>query len=128
MTIRTISRFEFEQLLAHHPALESLMVQQVEWFSSKSGNLLGVIAKDEGVAGWNYAIFKRDNKGEFHVQKVMDNFFNLNAARVDLFLSMTEIPAQIPGVRRSILKLTQKEESRDACGECATLQTATRGE
>jgi hypothetical protein len=88
MTIRTISRFEFEQLLAHYTALESLMVEQVEWFSGKSGNLLGVIAKGEGVAGWNYAIFKRDRKGDFPVQKVMSNFFNLNATRVDLFLSM----------------------------------------
>jgi hypothetical protein len=128
MTIKTISRFEFEQLLAYHPALESLMVQQVEWFSSKSGKLLGVIAKDEGVAGWNYALFKRDKNGDFHVQKVMDNFFNLSATRVDLFLSMTEIPAQIPGVRGSVPKLTQKEESHDAFGECAMQQTATRGE
>ena len=104
------------------------MVEEVEWFSNRSGNLFGTVARGEGEAGWNYAILKRDRKGEFHVRKVMNNFFNLNATRVDLFLSMTEIPAQIPGVRRSVLKLTQKEESRDAFGEHATLQTATRGE
>jgi hypothetical protein len=88
------------------------MVEQVEWFSSKSGNLLGVIAKGEGVAGWNYVIFKRDRKGGFPVQKVMSNFFNLNATRVDLFLSMTEISIRIPGVRRSVLDVRQTGDSR----------------
>ena len=35
----------------------------------------------------------QDRKGDFPVQKVMSNFFNLNATRVDLFLSMkTEFP------------------------------------
>jgi len=91
MTIKPISRFEFAQLLPHHPALESLMVEQIEWFSNKSGNLLGAIAKGEGVAGWNYVILRRDKRGGVHVRKVMNNFFNLNATRVDLFLSMTAI-------------------------------------
>ena len=91
MTIKTIPRSEFDQLLPHHPALESLMVEQVEWFSNRSGNLLGTIARGEGVAGWNYAVLKRDKKGDFHVRKAMNNFFNLNAAKVDLLLSMAAI-------------------------------------
>jgi hypothetical protein len=104
MIIKTISRSEFGRLLPHHPALESLMVEQVEWFSNKSGNLLGVIAKGEGVAGWNYAILKRDGKNDFHVRKVMNNFFNLNAARVDLFLSMTAIPVRISAMGDEIIR------------------------
>ena len=91
MSVKTISSSEFDQLLSHHPALESLMVEQVEWFSNKSGNLFCAIAKGEGVAGWNYVILKRDKKGDLHIRKVMNNFFNLSAARVDLFLSMAEI-------------------------------------
>ena len=67
------------------------MVEQVEWFSNRSGNILAAIAKGEGAAGWNYAILKRDKKGDFHVRKVMSNFFNRNAAKVDLILSMTSI-------------------------------------
>jgi hypothetical protein len=111
MTIKTMSPLEFDRLLPHRTALESLMVEQVEWFSSKSANLLGVIAKGEGVAGWNYAILKRDKQGDFHVHKVMNNFFNLSATRVDLFLSMTAIPARIPGVRSSVLDVRQTGDS-----------------
>jgi len=67
------------------------MVGEVEWFSNWSGDLLGTIVKGDSVAAWNYVILKRDRKGETHVRKVMNNFFDLKAARVDLLLSMAEI-------------------------------------
>src|SRR5664279_1156987 len=91
MNVKTIPRSEFDRLLPYHPALEYLMVEQVEWFSNRSGNLLGAIAEGKSMVGWNYAILKRDRKGDFHVRKVMNNFFNSNAARVDLLLSMAGI-------------------------------------
>jgi len=91
MSIRIIPCSEFDQLLPRNPVLETLMVEQVEWFSNGSGNLLGTIAKGKCVADWNYAILKRDKKGDFYVRKVMNNFLNLNAARVDLLLSMAGI-------------------------------------
>ena len=69
----------------------SLMEEQVHWYSNRSGSLLATIAKGEGAAGWNYAILKQDKKGEFQVCKVMDNFFDLDAAKVDLLLSMNTI-------------------------------------
>lgn len=89
MIIQTILRSEFDRLVPHNLAMENFMVQQVEWFSNRSGNMLGAIAKGEGVAGWNYVILKRDMKGDVRVRKVIGNCFNLNAARVDLLLSMT---------------------------------------
>jgi len=91
MRIKTIPRSEFDRLLPQNPALENLMVVEVEWFSNRSGNMLGTIAKGESVAGWNYAILKRDKNGDSHVRKVMNNFFSLKAARVDLLFSMTGI-------------------------------------
>ena len=92
MSIKTIARSEFDQLLpCQHSALDSLMVEEVEWFSNRSGSLLGAVAKGSGVAGWNYAIVKRDRKGGFRVRKVMSNFFNVKAARTDLLLSMAGI-------------------------------------
>ena len=91
MSIQTIPRPEFDRLVPLNPALENLMVDQVEWFSSKSGRMLGAIAKGRGFSDWNYAILKRDRKGDFSVRKVMGNFFNLRAARVDLLLSMAGI-------------------------------------
>jgi hypothetical protein len=91
MSIKAIPRSEFDHLLLYNPALESLMVEQIEWFSNRSGTLLATIAKGEHVAGWNYAIMKRDKRGGFRISKVMNNFFSLKAARVDLLLSMAEI-------------------------------------
>ncbi len=91
MSIKTIPRSEFDRFLPQNLAVENLMVQEVEWFSNRSGHLLGVVAKGEGIAGWSYAVLKRDRKGDPHVCKVMNNFFSLNAARVDLLLSMAGI-------------------------------------
>jgi hypothetical protein len=91
MSIKTIPRSEIERLLPYNSALEDIMMEQVEWFSNKSGNLLGTIAKGKSVAGWNYAVLKRDRKGDFRVRKVMDNFFSLKAARVDLMIVIEKI-------------------------------------
>ncbi len=91
MNLKTIPRSEFDRLVPYNPALESWMVEQVEWFSNSSGTMLGTIARGERSAGWNYVILKRDGKGYLCVRKVMSNFFNLKSARVDLFLSLAEI-------------------------------------
>jgi len=60
MTDQGIPRYEFNSLLPLHFILLSLMEEQVEWFCNRSGTLLGMIAKCEGVAAWNCAIVKRD--------------------------------------------------------------------
>src|SRR5258708_2816382 len=96
MNVKAISRAEFDQLLPHYPVLESLMVKQTQWFSNRSGSMLAAIAKGKGAAGWNYAILKRDRNGDFRVRKVMNNFFDLNAAKVDLMLSMAAMGAYSP--------------------------------
>jgi hypothetical protein len=96
MNIKTIPRSEFDELVPDYPALERLMVEQVEWFSNRSGTVVAAIARGDGVAGWNYAILKRDKKGDFHVRKVMNNLFSLKAAKVDLLLSMAEIGISQP--------------------------------
>jgi len=88
MSIGAIPRSEFDRLLPQNPAIESLVGEEIEWFSNRSGNLLGAVAKGEGVAGWNYVILERDQKGNFQVRKVMSNFFSSEVARVDLLLCM----------------------------------------
>jgi len=88
MSFRAIPRSEFDRLLPLNSFLENMMVEQVEWFSSKSGRLLGAVAKGGGYSDWNYVILKQDRKGDFHVRKVTGNFFSPRAARVDLLLSM----------------------------------------
>jgi hypothetical protein len=95
---RSISRAEFDGLLPHGPVLENLMAEQVEWFSNSSGSLLGSIAKSERAAAWKYAILKQGRDGNFHVHKVMNSFLSLNAARVDLLISMAEIAIDQPAL------------------------------
>ena len=89
--IKSITCTDFDQLQPLHDVLESLMGEQVEWLSNRSGSLLGIVARGEGVAGWNYAILKRDREGEFHPSRVMGNFFSQKDARVDLLLLMAGI-------------------------------------
>jgi hypothetical protein len=96
---RSIPRAEFDGLLPHGPILKNLMEEQVEWFSNSSGSLLGSIAKGERTAAWKYAILKQDRDGHFHVHKVMNSFLSLNAARVDLLISMAEIAIDQPDLR-----------------------------
>ena len=91
MSIQAIHRSEFKRLLPPSSFLENMMVEQIEWFSDKSGHLLGAIAKGEGVADWNYVILKRASRGEYRIRKVMRNFFGPSAARVDLLLSMARM-------------------------------------
>jgi hypothetical protein len=98
MIINNISRSEYDRLLAYNPVLKHVMVNQVEWFSNRSGNLLGTVAEGESVAGCNYAILTRDKTRNFHIRKVMSNFFNVKAARIDLLLSMAEIAINQPAL------------------------------
>ena len=88
MTIKTIPRSEFNQLLPRDPTVENWTANQVEWFSNGSGDLLGALAGDKGVAGWNYVILERDKLGDFYVHKVTNNFVSSEAARADLLLWM----------------------------------------
>jgi hypothetical protein len=111
MTIKTIPRSTFKQLLPHYPALENWMVNQVEWFSNRSENLLGAIVKGRGVAGWNYVILERDELGDFYVHKVMNNFVSSEAARVDLLLWM----AGSEKIARIDLLLSMARTEKSAC-------------
>ena len=96
---RSISRAEFDGLLPRGPVLENLMAKQVEWFSNPSGSLLGSIGEGERTTSWKYAILKQGRDGNFHVHKVMNSFLSLNAARVDLLISMAETAIDQPDLR-----------------------------
>jgi hypothetical protein len=88
LPVKRIPREQFNQLLPPHQALESLTGEEVEWFVAKPGGLLGTVAKGKGEAGWNYVILKQKKTGGVKVCNVEANFFNRNAARVDLMLAM----------------------------------------
>jgi hypothetical protein len=88
MVIKDIGRAEFIRHLTLHSNLEHFIGKEVEWFSGKTGNILGPIALGGISRGWNYVILKRNRMGKFHVRNVACNFFNRAAARVDFMFAM----------------------------------------
>jgi Protein of unknown function (DUF2934) len=88
LPVKRIPKEQFNQLLPPHQALESLTGEEVDWFAAKPGGLLGTVAKGKGEAGWNYVILKQKKTGGVKVCNVEANFFNRDAARVDLMLTM----------------------------------------
>ena len=72
------------------------MIDQVEWFTNSTGNLLGTLAKGKSVAECNYVILKRDQDGHFQVHKAMHNLLDLKTAKKDLLISMTELAVEQP--------------------------------
>lgn len=88
MLVKNIGSGEFNRLLPSHLVLEDLMAGQVEWFGSKTRNLIGTIAAGKGKAGWNYAVLRRDRVGNFRVCDVQANFHSHEAAKADFVLAM----------------------------------------
>ena len=88
MPVKRISREQFNRRLSFHQVLERLTGEEVEWFATSSDGLLGTVAKGTGEAGWNYVVLKRKKTGGVKVCDVGVNFFNRNAAKVDLLLAM----------------------------------------
>ena len=88
MVIKAIGRAEFIYRLSLDSDLEHFIGKEVEWFSNKTGNIIGTIALGDRGRGWNYVILKRNQLGKFHVCDVVCDFYNHRAARVDFMFAM----------------------------------------
>jgi len=88
MAIRNIGRAEFIRRLSPHGDLEHFIGNEVEWFSTKTGNIIGTIALGDRSRGWNYVVLRRNRMGKLHVYNVVCDFYNHAAARVDFMFAM----------------------------------------
>ena len=88
MIIKNIGRPEFIRGLSLHSDLERFIGKEVEWFSNKTGNILGTIALGDSSRGWNYVILRRNQMGRFHVCDVVCDFYNHATAKVDFMFAM----------------------------------------
>ena len=88
MVVKDIGRAEFIGRLSLHSDLEHFIGKEVEWFTNKTGNVIGTIAQGDKSRGWNYVILKRDQLGKFHVCNSVCDFYNQTAARVDFMFAM----------------------------------------
>ena len=91
MSFKNIVRPDLDRLLPNDPAGENLIKEGIVWVSNRTGDLLGTIASNDSLTGWQFAILKQDTKGDFRVRKVMNSFHSLKAARAGLLLSMAEL-------------------------------------
>jgi hypothetical protein len=88
MTIQSISRTNFNKRLSSHSILEEFIGEETEWFVDATGDLIGTVALGRRCGGWNFVIFRRNMKNEFHVCCFSSDFVNLQAARVDFMFAM----------------------------------------
>jgi hypothetical protein len=88
VAIKSIGRWEFNQLLPHHLALEGLMGAQVEWFANRAENVIGTIALTKVGRSWNYAILRRNKLGNFQVCDIGQNFFSFKQTMVQFINAM----------------------------------------
>jgi hypothetical protein len=88
MVIKAIGRVEFIHRLSLDSDLEHFIGKEVEWFSNKTGNIIGTIALGDRTRGWNYVVLRRNEIGKFHVCDVVCDFYNHAAARVDFMFAM----------------------------------------
>ena len=88
MVIKDIGRTEFIHRLSLRSDLEQFIGKEVEWFTNQTGNVIGTIALGDSSRGWNYVILRRNRMGKFHVCKVVCDFYDHSAARVDFMLAI----------------------------------------
>jgi hypothetical protein len=88
MVIKAIGRAEFIHRLSLDSDLEHFIGKEVEWFSNKTGNIIGTIALGDSSRGWNYVILKRNQLGKFNACDVVCDFYSHGAARVDFMFAM----------------------------------------
>jgi hypothetical protein len=86
--IGNISKLKFDQLLPLHGLLETLVGKEVEWFADDVSNTIGTIAGAKADKGWNFAILRRDQMGNFRMCNLRRNLYNLHTAAIDFLRSM----------------------------------------
>jgi len=88
LSLKTISSRRFNRFLPAGNRLGTVIGEEVEWFADDPENAIGTIAFNTDARGWNYAILKRDWKGDFQVCDLKRRFQSLQATRADFLLTM----------------------------------------
>jgi len=87
MSFENIRREEFDGFLPPHLVLETLMVEQVEWFANATKNIIGTIA-GKADKGWKYVVLAGDGRGNFRVCNLGGDSYNLVTARARILTDM----------------------------------------
>lgn len=88
LSLKNINSWQFNRFLPPRNHLGTVIGEEVEWFADGPENSIGTIAFNTKDGGWNYAILRRDWKGDFQVCDLNAKFQSFPAARVDFLLAM----------------------------------------
>jgi hypothetical protein len=91
VAVKNISSWKFNRFLPLHNHLGTVIGKEVEWFADDPENGIGTIAFSPKDRGWNYAILRRDWKGDFQVCNLKANLQNFPVARVGLLRAMKTV-------------------------------------
>ena len=88
LSLKNISSWQFNRFLPARNHLRTVIGEEVEWFADGPENSIGTIAFNTKDRGWNYAVLRRDWKGDFQVCDLVANLYSLEAARADFRRAM----------------------------------------
>lgn len=88
VTIKSISRWEFNEFLPKHFFLEIVVGEQVAWWADEAGDIIGTIARGAMEPGWRYSVLERDADGDFRVCTLQSGIKSRLAASVHLLRAM----------------------------------------
>jgi hypothetical protein len=67
VSIKSISQYEFDQLLPLRSVLELFTGEHVEFYTNVAENVIGAVDHGRVAGEWSYVLLKRDTAGKFRV-------------------------------------------------------------
>jgi hypothetical protein len=81
MTIRALSRQEFDRFAVAQATLSDFTVKAVEWFVDDTGYVLGAVAHHESALNWSYLVLTRDANAQFRPRYLQFGAWNVDETR-----------------------------------------------
>lgn len=91
VTIKRISRWEFNLFLPKHFFLESIVGEEVAWWADDARSIIGTIARGAAEPSWRYILLERNGDGDFRVCILKAGIKTRLAASVQLLHAMEAV-------------------------------------
>src|SRR6478752_2046374 len=88
MSIRPVSRIEFDEYQPARAPESQDIFEEKEWFADDGGIVIGLIAIDKADKDWFIGVLGRDERGTFRAIDVESSLQNIDDARIQLIAMM----------------------------------------
>ena len=88
MSIRSITRAEFDTFKPLRAPAAALILDEMDWFADDAGVVLGFIARDQADHNYFVGVLGRDEGGTFRAIDVNSGIVTLDEARSELIAKM----------------------------------------